>query len=178
MNRMARQSESSKYCLECRYCLDHLESDACPECGHGFDPKDTSTFSQGDERPIWPRWETCLACVLLALLYFQTWEWNTSGPGRWRHMTISWAYSFAPTKIAFDYLIWFSPVVLTIPVFLASGIRAKPRSRVTILLTFICLGLYLICDGVWIWLDWMPSILKEIYEHESYFEALSNIFDD
>lgn len=174
---MARQSESSKYCLDCRYCLDHLENKECPECGRKFSPNDSSTYSQNAKRSIWPRWETVVACILLYLIYDQTWEWNTSGPGRWRHARISWNNIFAPTKVAFDYLIWMSPTVLLFPVFLLSGLRAKPLGRTTLLLSIICLGLYLLCDGVWIWFDWMPDTLAEIYQQEPYTEALSILFD-
>ena len=175
---MARQSESSKYCLGCGYCLDHLESNECPECGRAFDPEDASTFTGNSKRSVWPRWETYIACLLLCLIYYQTWEWNTSGPGRWRHARISWNNMFAPTKIAFDYLIWFAPTILLFPVFLVSGLRVKPLGPVTIILSFACLGLFLLCDGVWIWFDWMPDILSQIYEHESYAEALSKLFFD
>ena len=42
---MAKQSGSSKYCLGCRYCLDHLESNECPECGRLFDHSNRSTYA-------------------------------------------------------------------------------------------------------------------------------------
>lgn len=32
------------HCLGCRYDLEHLSTNACPECGRTFDPADPSTF--------------------------------------------------------------------------------------------------------------------------------------
>lgn len=33
------------YCLDCRYCLYGLREHRCPECGRGFDPEDSTTYS-------------------------------------------------------------------------------------------------------------------------------------
>ena len=38
------------YCTTCHYCLDHLQNNACPECGQAFDPNDKITFLQKEPK--------------------------------------------------------------------------------------------------------------------------------
>jgi hypothetical protein len=42
---MTAMTEREMYCKECGYQLNRLSSSACPECGHPFDPQDSSTFT-------------------------------------------------------------------------------------------------------------------------------------
>jgi hypothetical protein len=43
-------SETSRYCLGCGYCLTGLTESRCPECGRTFTLEDNSTFADGEER--------------------------------------------------------------------------------------------------------------------------------
>ncbi len=42
----------SRYCLGCRYPLDLLPENRCPECGRAFDPCDPATFAPCAAKPI------------------------------------------------------------------------------------------------------------------------------
>ncbi len=44
--RTDRRRSSSKRCLDCRYILDGMQSQVCPECGRPFDPEDPATFTR------------------------------------------------------------------------------------------------------------------------------------
>ena len=175
---MAKQSGLSKYCLDCRYCLDHLENNACPECGRAFDPSNPRTFGNTPRIWGWPRWETAIALFLLGHLYFLTWQWSITGPGRfakYRSMSPEPPFAFF-VEDAISYLVWFSPSVCLIPLFIVSGLRVRPRNRTTAIASTLALVIYLICDGTWIWFGRIPHLLKEIYSHESYFESIIYIF--
>ena len=56
-----------KYCLDCKYDLELLFSQTCPECGRPFDPSDSSTFATSLRRLI-PN--EALASIACSLIYF------------------------------------------------------------------------------------------------------------
>lgn len=63
----ADQAAAVKTCLGCGYRLDHLTTNACPECGRAFDPVDPRTF--GPRHPeVDPRWMALFAVP--AVTYF------------------------------------------------------------------------------------------------------------
>ena len=41
----------SRYCLGCRYPLDFLPGNRCPECGRPFDPADPATYTTSPNKP-------------------------------------------------------------------------------------------------------------------------------
>lgn len=56
-----------KYCLDCKYDLELLSSQTCPECGRPFDSNDGSTFASSLRRRI-PR--EAWASVACSVFYF------------------------------------------------------------------------------------------------------------
>lgn len=44
-----KPEEEIKRCLGCRYVLDWLPENRCPECGRRFDPEDPTTFISGHQ---------------------------------------------------------------------------------------------------------------------------------
>jgi len=49
--------DQHRFCLDCGYCLDSLESDICPECGGQFNAKDPYTFATSAGTAHWLRWQ-------------------------------------------------------------------------------------------------------------------------
>ncbi len=176
MDRMAEQSKPSKYCMDCGYCLDHLESHQCPECGRAFDPADHATFSNIAKRSLWPRWETVFALVMVAMIYMLSWDWETKSyfyyGGRAR---ITWHNSYSPHGDQLAYLLWFTPAICLAPLFLYSGLRVKPRNAATIFLSILSLILYFTCDGTHLWYGRILQLIKVSYREESYWEAVEKL---
>ena len=46
------QSFPKKFCVECGYPLDFIDSQICPECGQEFDPDDPSTYQSSLSQPV------------------------------------------------------------------------------------------------------------------------------
>ena len=59
------------YCLDCKYNLQQLPANTCPECGRAFDPTDSSTFAKSLKRRFLtlPPWES-IASFACSALYF------------------------------------------------------------------------------------------------------------
>lgn len=49
-----KPTNPTMYCRKCRYPLDGLSENRCPECGEPFNPADPSTYFATD-RPLWRR---------------------------------------------------------------------------------------------------------------------------
>ena len=74
-----------KYCLDCKYDLELLFSQTCPECGRPFDPDDGSTFASSLRRRIpWEAWAsvTCSVFYFVAL-YIDSQPSAIRGIDRW-----------------------------------------------------------------------------------------------
>ncbi len=46
-------SQPSRFCLKCGYVLDGLPENRCPECGRGFDPQKSDTWSDHKPSRLW-----------------------------------------------------------------------------------------------------------------------------
>lgn len=167
---MTRQSESSKYCLDCGYCLDHLESNACPECGRAFDASDSSTYNT-HVKTLWPRWEIALAFLLCLTLYYFSWHWDIDRLFAARR---SGAWWFFQSRL--EYLGWLSPAILIVPVLLISGLRSNPRNKATIALSITCAFTYLACRGTHLWYGKILSHLNYAFHEEGFWEAFGKAF--
>jgi len=167
---MTRQSGSSKYCLTCRYCLNHLESNECPECGRGFDPDDEKTFAYTPNRFSWPRWELLPALVLFVVFIVQTRGWLTV---KYRHARISWAHDYGWILWRFDDLLWAAPFVCLVPVFIISAFRAKPKNKLNASLCVIMMLAYLAFPQTRDWFIHIGSVITELHEIDLYLESRS-----
>ncbi len=74
-----------KYCLDCKYDLEHLLTNTCPECGRPFDPDNDSTFASSLGRRIPSEVWASLACSALyfVALYLDTRPSAVRGIDRW-----------------------------------------------------------------------------------------------
>ena len=167
---MTRQSGSSKYCLDCRYFLDHLKSNECPECGREFDASDSSTYST-HIKTLWPRWEIALALLLCLSLYYFSWHWDIDRIFAARR---SGAWWFFQSRL--EFLGWLSPAILVVPVLLISGLRSNPRNKATIALSITCAITYLACRGTHLWYGKILSHLDYAFREEGFWEAFGKAF--
>jgi hypothetical protein len=133
---MAKQYEPSRYCIRCFYPLNQLEGNQCPECGREFDPANPKTYSKYERIPTWPCWETCVACLLLALLIYLTWDWTGVQEllfGRTARRATRTVGGYYPI-MRIQQLVLVSPLIVLIPVLFISGFRKRPRSFSTTVL--------------------------------------------
>lgn len=68
-------------CKHCRYRLDGLADNRCPECGEAFDPDDPTTFDAGSRSAFWSWVIIPLIVVLCYLMPFLIF-FDTMGPMR------------------------------------------------------------------------------------------------
>ena len=80
------------YCLDCKYSLQQLPANTCPECGRGFDPSNGSTFADSLKRipPLPPN--QVMASFACSLFYFIALYFD-SQPSAVRHPT-PWYYLY------------------------------------------------------------------------------------
>ncbi len=174
MNRIAEQAEPSRYCLKCRYCINFLVQNKCPECGRVFDPADSKTFSQWPRPKLLPRWETVVACLMLILLFYCSWNWyeiqdvvfGRRTTDRWRG-----SHEYARTLVRFHELREIALYVVLIPIFLISGLRVRPRLRSTIIFSAICFTLYCAWPATWMWFVEIPSVISELFRIDAYLDS-------
>ncbi|MEM9345392.1 MAG: hypothetical protein AAGB26_02120 [Planctomycetota bacterium] len=169
---MARQSGSSKFCLGCRYCLDHLESDECPECGRGFDPNDPKTFSNSPRRIILPRWESFAAAFLFSIFLYQSYAWREVQTILWnKRSLISWGNEYAYWLSRFEELLNAAFFVCLIPVFIVSAYRARPRCLVNVICCLIFTTAFLLWPGTRVWILDMLEVIPKIHQIDQYLES-------
>ena len=51
-------------CLNCDYLLHGVSRPRCPECGTGFDPNDSRTYTRSSPMPYWSPWQQFFGVVL------------------------------------------------------------------------------------------------------------------
>lgn len=165
---MTEKSEQPEamYCLGCYYRLDHLESSECPECGRGFDPSDPKTIAYSP-KPKWPRWECLLAALLLAVLFYLTYEWWALD-GFWgKRRTVSWNPHSDPNYVPFVKALMRSreimlviPLLVAIPGLLFSAIRHAGGNRATWVIALLLFVLFAIWPGTWTAIRDLPGALE------------------
>lgn len=171
--RMTRQSGSSKYCLDCCYCLDHLESNECPECGRGFDPGDPKTYSNSPHRLTLPRWEFFVAAFLLATFVIQSNRWYEVQSTVWgRRLLVHWLYEYGPVLYRFEKIFYAAPFVCLIPVFAVSAYRARPRCLVNVLCCLGCVAAFLAWPGTHIWFADMIEVVPEVHRIDRHLDEI------
>jgi hypothetical protein len=167
---MAKQSGSSKYCLDCRYCLDHLENNECPECGRVFDPDQPKSFSNTQSQPCFPRWELGIAFGLFLIFFIQSRGWLTV---RYRYSRISWAHDYGWELTRFDNLFWTAPFVCLVPVFIISAFRAKMNSKLNVGLCVLMFVIYLLLPQTREWFLDIGQVVSEIHRIDAHLESRS-----
>ena len=168
---MDKQSEPSRYCLKCFYCLDHLDSHECPECGRQFDPQQSDSFSPRPSPSAWPSWETWIALGMLTLLIYTTSDWIGVREVFGSRIRVHWLYPGASIVHRLEELCWASPLIGLIPVFFISGLRKRQYTRKAWLIAILGLLLFAVWPGTWVWFHDLPFILSEAHEWEGYWEA-------
>ena len=174
---MTRQSGSSKYCLTCRYCLDQLESNECPECGQAFDPNSPKTYSNSPRRIILPRWELFVAASLLVIFLYQSNGWRGVQAIVWNRRRTLYHRSHEHAVLLSDFwnLLDAAPFVCLIPVFAVSAYRARPRCLVNVLCCLGCLAAFLAWPGTHIWFADMIDVVPEVHRIDRLLDEIYGI---
>ena len=132
------------YCLDCKYSLQQLPENTCPECGRAFDPADSSTFAKSLKRrflTLLP-WEA-IASIACSVIYFVS-LFIDSQPSVIRHAT-PWYYNY-DKYIAFIFIFGISIGLLLAVVRLKRGIAAS-------------LGLFSVLVMAWQIVRWVQGFL-------------------
>jgi hypothetical protein len=62
-------AEPTMFCRQCRYILDGLPANRCPECGTGFDPLQAETYLTSPKAKLPVPWECTVASGLTFAIY-------------------------------------------------------------------------------------------------------------
>ncbi len=86
------------HCRICGYCLYGLPRPVCPECGTGFDPADSTTFSRGI-KPVGGR-HLLVAIIAICVMFISPFFSQINRvPGQWTPGMIAYISLFCATYV-------------------------------------------------------------------------------